>query len=78
MQALVSGLFTSAFALGNFCGPTLSGLLFDSIGFGYNCLVLQILAVLMCCLNLASFLLTPSTKPPGLPDVVSHVSYSSI
>ncbi len=24
VQAIVSGLFTSAFALGNFCGPTIS------------------------------------------------------
>ena len=25
VQAIVSGLFTSSFALGNFCGPTISG-----------------------------------------------------
>ena len=42
VQSLVSGLFTSAFALGNFTGPTLSGILYDSIGFGYNCLVVQV------------------------------------
>ena len=41
VQSLVSGLFTSAFALGNFVGPTLSGILYDSIGFSYNCLVIQ-------------------------------------
>ncbi len=26
VQAIVSGLFTSSFALGNFCGPTISGI----------------------------------------------------
>ena len=25
VQAVVSGLFTASFALGNFCGPTISG-----------------------------------------------------
>lgn len=30
---LVSGLWTSTFALGAFFGPTISGILFDSIGF---------------------------------------------
>lgn len=30
---LVSGLWTSTFALGAFIGPTVSGLLFDSVGF---------------------------------------------
>lgn len=30
---LVSGLWTSTFALGAFFGPTISGMLFDSIGF---------------------------------------------
>merc|ERR1712037_372890 len=27
VQAVVSGLFTSSFALGNFCGPTVSGII---------------------------------------------------
>ena len=30
---LVSGLWTSTFALGAFIGPTLAGILFDSVGF---------------------------------------------
>ena len=41
VQSLVSGLFTSAFALGNFAGPTISGILYGTIGFSYNCLVIQ-------------------------------------
>ena len=43
----MSGLFTSAFALGNFAGPTLSGILYDSIGFSYNCLVIQACLAIM-------------------------------
>lgn len=31
--ALISGLWTSTFALGAFVGPSLSGILYDSIGF---------------------------------------------
>jgi len=35
IQAVVSGLFTASFALGNFCGPTLSGIIYDQAGFSY-------------------------------------------
>eukprot|EP00092_Neocalanus_flemingeri_P030917 GFUD01033574.1.p1 GENE.GFUD01033574.1~~GFUD01033574.1.p1 ORF type:complete len:505 (-),score=68.91 GFUD01033574.1:56-1570(-) len=62
IQAVVSGLFTSSFALGNFCGPTISGILFDSIGFDYNCLVLQALVVIILVLNIVCFVIKPS--PP--------------
>ena len=50
---LVSGLWTSTFALGAFIGPTLAGILFDSVGFpwatmlviGVHILVLAFLVV---------------------------------
>ena len=32
VQAVVSGLFTASFALGNFCGPTLAGIIYDQAG----------------------------------------------
>ena len=37
----MAGLFTSLFAFGNFLGPTVSGVLYDAIGFQYNMIVLQ-------------------------------------
>ncbi|XP_035430660.1 MFS-type transporter SLC18B1-like isoform X2 [Spodoptera frugiperda] len=40
---LVSGMWTSTFALGAFIGPTVSGLLFDSIGFRSSTLFVFIL-----------------------------------
>ncbi|XP_026323655.1 MFS-type transporter SLC18B1-like isoform X2 [Hyposmocoma kahamanoa] len=40
---LVSGMWTSTFALGAFIGPTISGLLFDSIGFRSSTLFICIL-----------------------------------
>jgi len=60
IQAVVSGLFTSSFALGNFCGPTISGILFDNIGFDWNCLVLQSLVITMLLLNTFCALVKPS------------------
>jgi len=77
VQAVVSGLFTSSFALGNFCGPTVSGIMFDSIGFDYNCLVLQALVITALFLNLFCFFIKPSSpeymaipdvEPPTQPD----------
>ena len=32
-HGLISGLWTSVFALGAFVGPTLAGILFDAVGF---------------------------------------------
>jgi len=67
VQAVVSGLFTSAFALGNFCGPTISGVLFDAIGFNYNLLVLQGLVVLVLILNLIAFCTSKSQTVQPTP-----------
>ena len=62
VQAVVSGLFTSAFALGNFFGPTVSGVMYDTIGFDWNCLVLQAVAVAVLLLSLFC-LLVPAAGP---------------
>ncbi|XP_049887797.1 MFS-type transporter SLC18B1-like isoform X2 [Pectinophora gossypiella] len=42
---LVSGMWTSTFALGAFIGPTVSGLLFDSIGFRNSTLFIFVLHI---------------------------------
>jgi len=45
---LISGLWTSVFALGAFVGPTVAGILFDAVGFPYGTLfiiVTQLLAL---------------------------------
>ncbi|CAH0698791.1 unnamed protein product [Spodoptera exigua] len=44
---LVSGMWTSTFALGAFIGPTVSGLLFDSIGFRSSTLFVFILHLIV-------------------------------
>ena len=36
--SLVSSIWTSAFALGAFIGPTLSGVLYDKVGFAWSTL----------------------------------------
>jgi len=63
VQSLVSGLFTSAFALGNFTGPTLSGILYDSIGFGYNCLVVQGIVLVVAIANVVAYLTVSQATP---------------
>ena len=73
IQAVVSGLFTSSFALGNFCGPTLSGIIYDGAGFSYNCLVLQLLALIMLIMNTFCYFI-PSHREDyeALPDTPSN------
>ena len=61
VQALISGLFTSSFALGNFIGPTLSGIIYEHFGFSYNCLVLQLLIVLLLVFNTICYCLPQNT-----------------
>ena len=60
VQAKVSGLFTSAFALGNFCGPTVSGILYDTIGFEYNLLILQALVIIIFTMNMIVYCIPAS------------------
>ena len=46
----ISGLFTSVFALGAFVGPTLGGVLFDSVGFAWACMFIignQLLVIVL-------------------------------
>lgn len=49
---LISGLWTSTFALGAFIGPSASGLLYDSIGFRKSCIfiitLLVIYSIIVC------------------------------
>ncbi|CAB3221001.1 unnamed protein product [Arctia plantaginis] len=47
---LVSGMWTSTFALGAFIGPTVSGLLFDSVGFRSSTLFIFILHIFVALL----------------------------
>ena len=42
IYALIAGIWTSAFALGNFIGPTLGGFLVDYIGFRNATTVFQV------------------------------------
>ena len=51
---LVSGLWASSFALGAFIGPTIAGVLCDTIGFGWGttciaCLHLSVVIFTICC-----------------------------
>merc|ERR1711962_116109 len=69
VQAVVSGLFTSSFALGNFCGPTISGVLYDAIGFEFNLLVLQGLVALIFALNMFSWFIPAKVQAPEQNDV---------
>ena len=68
-QSQVSGLFTASFALGNFCGPTLSGIIYDQAGFSYNCLVLQFLVAIVLVLNIICYFV-PEGEPEyeAIPD----------
>ena len=74
----MSGLFTASFALGNFCGPTLSGIIYDQAGFSYNCLVLQVLVAIAFVLNVICYLL-PDSEPEyeAIPDTPT-AGFSSI
>ena len=56
-QAAIAGLFTSAFAAGNFFGPTISGVLYDVVGFSYNSLIIQCLLALFFGLNIVFHIL---------------------
>ena len=45
--SLVSGVWTSAFALGNFLGPTIAGVLYDQVGFRWGTAPVQGVILLM-------------------------------
>ena len=70
-QAVVAGLFTSAFAAGNFFGPTLSGVLYDVVGFSYNSLIIQCLISLLTALNVVFHILKKrGSSQANIPDVI--------
>ena len=69
VQAVVSGLFTAAFAFGNFWGPTVSGILYDAVGFRYNCLVIQGLLFVFIIFNIVSYILTHKNRSLVKPDI---------
>lgn len=73
-QAVVAGLFTSAFAAGNFFGPTISGVLYDALGFSYNSLIIQLLLILTAVFNFLFYYVTKRRKIsflPESPDIVA-------
>ncbi|CAG7829141.1 unnamed protein product [Allacma fusca] len=53
---LVSGLWSSSFAMGNFIGPTVGGVLLDTVGFRYGsiyilatqCIVVSLVIIFLC------------------------------
>ena len=45
--SLVSGVWTSSFALGNFVGPTIAGMLYDQVGFRWGTAPVQAVLLLM-------------------------------
>lgn len=53
---LISGLWTSVFALGAFIGPTLAGILFDAVGFPWACLLIVITQLVILGLILLYYL----------------------
>ncbi|XP_030764996.1 MFS-type transporter SLC18B1-like isoform X1 [Sitophilus oryzae] len=44
---LISGLWTSTFALGAFLGPSISGILYDSVGFAHSSLFIVVIHLLV-------------------------------
>ncbi|CAG9864362.1 unnamed protein product [Phyllotreta striolata] len=60
---LISGIWTSAFALGAFVGPSISGVLFDNIGFANASLFVILLHVAVAALTAAFVLITKDRTP---------------
>ena len=73
IYALIAGIWTSAFALGNFIGPTLGGFLVDYIGFRNATTVFQvkIKAVLLTILLVKISLMKIENIPDWLYDSIS-------
>ena len=77
-QAVVAGLFTSAFAAGNFFGPTISGVLYDVVGFSYNSLIIQCLLILFTVLNLLFFSQSRKSKTTFSREIQETLSTENI
>lgn len=80
VQAVVSGLFTSSFALGNFAGPTISGVLYDQIDFKNNGCIMQALVCVILVANVLCAICTPEepayTYLPNVPELPQERSRS--
>ena len=50
--SLVSSLWTAAYALGSFLGTSLAGLLFDTFGWRWGCVIVQCLLIVTVALSL--------------------------
>lgn len=60
---LVSGLWTSTFALGAFFGPSISGMLYDKVGFRKAVLFIIVLHLLVATIVLITFILEKKPQP---------------
>lgn len=60
---LVSGLWASTFALGAFFGPSISGMLYDSIGFRKAVLFIIVLHIIVGSIVLIAFILETKPQP---------------
>lgn len=61
--SLISGLWTSAFALGNFIGPTLGGPLVNWLGFTGTTPILQLISVVMLVADVCILVYTKQNHP---------------
>jgi MFS family permease len=52
LYPVISGVWTSSFALGNFLGPSIGGLLYEFVGFRYTTFVFQSAGALLLLLDL--------------------------
>ncbi|XP_050309517.1 MFS-type transporter SLC18B1-like [Anthonomus grandis grandis] len=59
--ALVSGLWTSSFALGAFIGPSIAGILYDTVGFRYASLFIVVIHLIV---GIATVIFLGVAKPP--------------
>lgn len=60
---LISGLWTSTFALGAFIGPSVSGFLFDAIGFRRACIFIVGLLVIVAIILFVFLMFEKSPTP---------------
>lgn len=60
---LISGLWTSTFALGAFIGPSLAGILYDTIGFRYATMVVVVLNAIVGFIVLLFICCTKTRQP---------------
>lgn len=60
---LVSGLWTSTFALGAFFGPSISGMLYDSVGFRKAVIFIIVLHLLVASIVFITFIFEKEPHP---------------